>query len=217
MCDRDRLISENLGLVHSCAGRFRGRGIEYDDLFQTGCIGLIKAAERFRPSLGYKFSTYAVPVILGEIKREFRDTGAVKVSRGLKELGLKIFQVREKFVRENGREPSVCEISDILGRSEEEVAEAVCAGSPVVSLELEEDGEERQMDIPVCSGDGKLIELMALRSELMKLEENDRRLMILRFFMSKTQAAAAKILGMTQVQVSRRERRILSGLRSRLI
>ena len=130
MCDRDRLISENLGLVHSCAGRFRGRGIEYDDLFQTGCIGLIKAAERFRPSLGYKFSTYAVPVILGEIKREFRDTGAVKVSRGLKELGLKIFQVREKFVRENGREPSVCEISDILGRSEEEVAEAVCAGSP---------------------------------------------------------------------------------------
>lgn len=217
MSERDRLISENLGLVHSCAGRFRGKGIGYEDLFQAGCVGLIKAADGFRPSLGYKFSTYAVPVILGEIKREFRENGAVKVSRGLKELGWRISQVREQYCRERGREPSVREISQLLGRPEEEVAEAVCACAPAVSLETEEDGEERQLDIPVSSGDGRLIELMALRSELMKLEENDRRLMILRFFMYKTQAAAAEILGMTQVQVSRNERRILSGLRSRLI
>lgn len=216
MAEREVTVSENLGLVHACAGRFRGRGIEYDDLFQAGCIGLIKAADHFDPELGYKFSTYAVPVIIGEIKRMFRDGGAVKVSRGLKELGLKINRETEAFIKESGREPTVNELSEKLSEKPELITEAISACTPPVSLTVTNDDGEIQTDIPVDAPDGKITEIMSLRTELERLEEKDRKIIDLRFYKHKTQSETAKDLGMTQVQVSRRERKILLALREKL-
>ena len=143
MCERDRRIKENTGLVHSCAGKFRGKGIEYDDLVGAGYIGLIKAADNFNEELGYRFSTYAVPVIIGEIKRLFRDGGSVKVSRSLKELGLKINRITDEFILKNDREPTVSELSAQMGIPAEQIAEAICACSPAVSLTAAtDDGED---------------------------------------------------------------------------
>ena len=123
--ERERQIRENLGLVHTVANRFRGRGIEYDDLYQSGCVGLIKAVDRFDPTLGYAFSTYAVPVIIGEIKRLFRDGGAVKVSRVLKEKALHAARLREDFLRREGREPTIGELAELLSCDPAEAAEIV--------------------------------------------------------------------------------------------
>ena len=134
MSKREDTICQNIGLVHSCVRRFTGRGIEYDDLFQAGCMGLVKAADGFDEERGLKFSTYAVPVILGEIRRLFRDGGTVKVSRSLKELSLKATREREGFLTREGREPSVGELADLLGLSPEEAAEALGASLPPLSL-----------------------------------------------------------------------------------
>ncbi len=217
MIERERAVNENLGLVHACAVRFRGKGIEYDDLYQAGCEGLIKAADRFDPDLGFRFSTYAVPVIIGEIKRMFRDGGSVKVSRSIKELALKINKAGDSYVKKYGREPTVCELAELLDTSAESVTEAISASSPPVSLTLTNDEGEIQTDIPVPSHDSKIIEIMSLRSELDKLSDPDRQLIELRFFKHLTQTAAAKQLGMTQVQVSRKEKKILSYLREKLV
>lgn len=217
MSERENTVSQNLGLVHACAGRFRGRGIEYDDLYQAGCIGLIKAADNFDPSLGFKFSTYAVPVIIGEIKRMFRDGGAVKVSRSLKELGMKIGRETDSFVKQFGREPTVGELSEKLGASVEQITEAISATAPPVSLTVSNDDGESQTDIPTDAPDEKITEIMSLRAELDRLSEDDRKLIDLRFYKHKTQSETAKLLGMTQVQVSRRERKVLIYLRERLI
>ncbi len=217
MSERENTVSQNLGLVHACAGRFRGRGIEYDDLYQAGCIGLIKAADNFDPTLGFKFSTYAVPVIIGEIKRMFRDGGAVKVSRSLKELGMKIGRETDSFVKQFGREPTVGELSEKLGASVEQITEAISATAPPVSLTVSNDDGESQTDIPTDAPDEKITEIMSLRAELDRLSEGDRRLIDLRFYKHKTQSETAKLLGMTQVQVSRRERKVLIYLRERLI
>lgn len=217
MSERENTVSQNLGLVHACAGRFRGRGIEYDDLYQAGCIGLIKAADNFDPTLGFKFSTYAVPVIIGEIKRMFRDGGAVKVSRSLKELGMKIGRETDSFVKQFGREPTVGELSEKLSASVEQITEAISATAPPVSLTVSNDDGESQTDIPTDAPDEKITEIMSLRAELDRLSEDDRRLIDLRFYKHKTQSETAKLLGMTQVQVSRRERKVLIYLRERLI
>ncbi len=217
MSERENTVSENLGLVHACAGRFRGRGIEYDDLYQAGCIGLIKAADNFDPSLGYKFSTYAVPVIIGEIKRMFRDGGAVKVSRSLKELGMKINRETDGFIKQYGREPTVAELAEKLGASVEQITEAISATAPPVSLTVSNDDGESQTDIPTDAPDEKITEIMSLRTELDKLCDDDRKLIDLRFYKHKTQSETARMLGMTQVQVSRRERKVLIYLRERLI
>ncbi len=147
--DRDILITENLGLVHSCAHRFTGRGIEYEDLYQAGCMGLVKAFDAFDNERGTRFSTYAVPVILGEMRRLFRDGGTVKVSRSLKELSLKVMMEKEIFSVREGREPVVSELAEILEISPEEVTEALCAAAPVISLTVNEDDGGGQTDIPV--------------------------------------------------------------------
>lgn len=215
MYDRSAAINDNIGLVRACAGRFKGKGIEYDDLYQAGCVGLVKAADRFDPSRGFCFSTYAVPVIIGEIKRIFRDGGAVRVSRGLKETGLKIARFRESFASEHGREPAVSEIAAALDISEEQVSEAVCAAAPTVSLSAPEDGD-RELEIPVESDDVRITELISLRQELGRLREDDRQLLIKRFFENKTQSVTAREMGMTQVQVSRKEKKILGELRIKL-
>lgn len=214
--ERDEFIESNLPLVHSLANRFRGRGIEYEELFAAGSMGLVKAYDNFDHTRGLCFSTYAVPVILGEIKRLFRDGGTVKVSRSLKELSLKAARERDKLLSE-GREPHISDIAERLGVSVEAAAEAINAGVPPLSLSPSNDEDEGTIDIPFSSGEERLIDRLALRQCISELEETDRQLILLRYGRQLTQSAAAQILGMTQVQVSRRERKILSALREKLI
>ncbi len=213
---REEVISGNMGLVHSCAHRFKGRGIEYDDLFQAGCIGLIKATDAFDEDRGVKFSTYAVPVILGEMKRLFRDGGSVKVSRTLKELSLKTTRARERFLQKNGREPTIGELAELLGITQEEAAEAVSASMHPVSLTGSDEEGGGQLDIPVDPPEEEVTDLLSLKEAIVRLEASDRKLVMLRYFENKTQTETAKVLGMTQVQVSRREKKILMQLRTRL-
>lgn len=206
---------DNLGLVRLCAGRFKGKGIEYEELYSAGCIGLLKAVKSFDETRGVRFSTYAVPVILGEIKRLFRDGGMIKVSRGLKERSLNIARAREKFESENLREPTVEELATLTGLEPLDIAEAISVMQPTVSLTSGEDGET-QIDIPVPPPDENIINSLALRQVLDKLGENDRALIQLRFFSGLTQQATAERLGCTQVQVSRREKKLLEYLRNEL-
>ncbi|MBQ5329140.1 MAG: sigma-70 family RNA polymerase sigma factor [Oscillospiraceae bacterium] len=214
--DRDILITENMGLVHACAHRFAGKGIEYEDLFQAGCMGLVKAFDAFDTERGVKFSTYAVPVILGEIKRLFRDGGTVKVSRSLKELSIRVTKEREIFLLKTGREPTVSELAEKLLIEEEEVTEALCAAAPVVSLTVDEDEGGGQTDIPVESPENEITERLSVIKAVSDLEERDRLIIRHRYYENKTQTETAKILGMTQVQVSRREKKILEVLRKEL-
>ena len=214
--DRDILITENMGLVHTCAHRFTGKGIEYEDLFQAGCMGLVKAFDAFDRERGVLFSTYAVPVILGEIRRLFRDGGTVKVSRTLKELSIRTAREREKFALKEGREPTIKELAEQLGVSEEDVTEAVCAAAPVISLTADEDNGGGQADVPVASPEEQIAERLSVIQAVSSLEERDRAIVRLRYYENKTQTQTAAALGMTQVQVSRREKKILGLLRQEL-
>lgn len=216
MVDKDLFIAKNLGLVHSCCSKFKGRGVEYDDMFQAGCIGLIKAVNGFDESRGLMFSTYAVPVILGEIKRIFRDGGSVKVGRSLKELSLKVTRENERLSKSLGRDPTVKEIADSLSVSPESVTEALCAAQPTLSLTCENEDGTSEFDIAVESGNEKLVEQISLNEVMSKLPENDKKLIYLRYYKSKTQTETAEQLGMTQVQVSRREKVILLKMRQLL-
>nr|WP_317401966.1 sigma-70 family RNA polymerase sigma factor [uncultured Gemmiger sp.] len=214
---REEFIQRNLGLARTCAGRFIGRGIEYEDLYAAGCLGLVKACDGFDPERGVCFSTYAVPVILGEIKKLFRDGGTVKVSRSLKELGLKINAERERCLKQTGTEPGVSQLAEILGSTPEQIAMAIRAAMPVVSLTpTESEDGNREWDIPVESPEEKLSERIGLREVLDKLPSQDRALIRLRFFGGKTQSETAKVLHTTQVQISRRERKILKWMRLEL-
>jgi len=212
---RDEFIESNLPLVHSLANRFRGRGIEYEELFAAGSMGLVKAYDNFDHTRGLCFSTYAVPVILGEIKRLFRDGGTVKVSRSLKELSLKAARERDRMIAA-GKEPRISDIAESLGVSNEVAAEAISASAPPLSLSPASD-DEAALEIPVGSGEEKLVDRLALRQCLSELDEADRKLILLRYVKELTQCQTAALLGMTQVQVSRRERKILSELREKLI
>ena len=209
-------VEGNLGLVRLCAGRFKGRGIEYEELYSAGCMGLVKAVKAFDKSRGVRFSTYAVPVILGEIRRLFRDGGAVKVSRSLKERAMKISREAQKLEHSLGREPTISEISELTGYEPEDIAEAICVMQPVVSLTRETDDGEQELDIPVEAPDIRITDSIALSQALEGLEERDRNLIYLRFFANLTQQQTAEKLSMTQVQVSRREKKILLFLRQRM-
>ena len=214
---REKRIQENLGLVHSCANRFKGRGVEYDDLFQAGCVGLIKAADGFDESLGYVFSTYAVPAILGEIKRIFRDGGSIKISRLIKEKSRWVWNEKEKLANELGREPTVKEIAEYLDLDICETSELLLAFQPTVSLTaICDDSSEKQFDIPVESKEVEITEKMSLASCLRELDEKDRTLIEFRYFRSKTQTEVANLMGMSQVQVSRREKKILKEIREKM-
>ena len=211
--ERDEFIESNLPLVHKLANRFRGRGIEYEELYAAGCVGLVKAADRFEPERGLCFSTYAVPVILGEIRRLFRDGGSVKISRSLKELSIKAAKVRDQLAA-NG-EPRISDIAEALGVTLEEAAEALCAAVPPVSLDS--GGEEgAELPVPSSSGEEVLIYRLALRQCLSRLSGEDRDILIQRYFRGRTQCETAQLLGLTQVMVSRRERKILQSLREQL-
>lgn len=212
----EKFIEENLGLVHSCANRFRGRGVEYDDLFQAGCLGLVKAANGFDPSRGFAFSTYAVPAILGEIKRIFRDGGAVKVGRAAKEKARQLLKIRDELASQFDREPTIEEIAKIAEMDVAEASLLICASLPTQSLTIGEDGES-QADIPVDSPEEAITDRIALREAMEKLDDWERELIQLRYFAGKTQSATATQLGMSQVQVSRKEKAILKKLRNMMV
>lgn len=216
--EREALIGENYGLVHSCANKFRGRGVEYDDLFQAGCVGLIKAADNFDKSRGFAFSTYAVPVILGEIRRIFRDGGAVKVGRTLKEKARQAMKIRDELASELSREPTVSELAEKLGVDVASAAELITVSMPTISLTAcDDESKNGQLDIPVQAPEAEITEKMALKTVVESLEERDRKLIELRYFKGLTQVKTAEALGMSQVQVSRREKVILGIMRKSMM
>lgn len=212
---RDKRIIENLGLVRSCVSKFIGKGVDYEDLYSAGCIGLIKAVDGFDESLGFAFSTYAVPSILGEIRRIFRDGGAVKISRTMKEKARLLNIEKEKMEKDEGTEPTVSSLAKRLNISVEETAQLLCVTQPVLSLTCD-DEKGGQIDIPDDDNFEIIDERIAVRQVIDNLPYNDKNLISLRFYKGYTQTQTAKILGISQVQVSRREKAILGSMRQKL-
>ena len=213
-----QLLTENAGLIWSIVRRYNGCGVETDDLYQLGCIGFVKAVKGFDLTYGTQFSTYAVPVILGEIKKLFRDGGTVKVSRSLKELGMRVQAAREHHMKLCGTEPTLSQLAEELDEPVENITLAIQAAQPAMSLTPEntEDGD-RQLDIPVESPEEELADRISLAEVIEALPEQDKQLIRLRFYGNRTQSETAKALHTTQVQISRRERKILIRLRARLL
>ena len=208
---RDIFFENNFGLVKSIAKRFIGRGTDFEDLCQIGAIGLLKAVMRFDVDSGYSFSTYAVPLIMGEIKRFLRDDGMIKVSRSIKELGAKASAAREKLSK-NGEDVSVSDIAQMLGVTVSQLMPALDAMREVESLNIsDEDGREKIDSIvqPIQDTDNRIF----VSDLIDNLPERDRKLVIMRYFNGKTQSETASILGISQVQVSRCEKNILKRLR----
>ena len=212
---RDEMINNNIGLVHSIAKRFVGRGVDYEDLFQSGCIGLIKAVDNFDETKGFQFSTYAVPVIMGEIKRLFRDGGAIKVSRSLKEKSIRAQSLRDRFVKRELREPTVCELSEMLGCDANETAEILNVINPILSLNSFGEDESESLDIPFDNRE-EIFDRISVMQVMEKLSEDERFIINSRYFNGKTQSETAQKLGVSQVQVSRKEKDILKKLRNML-
>ena len=208
---------DHLGLVHHCAKRFQGRGIEYEELYSTGCIGLLKAVQGFDPARGVQFSTYAVPVILGELKRLFRDGGTIKVSRRLRESAMRLRRMQETYLKIHGQEPTLSELSQLAGISESDAAQALCVTQAPLSLTCSDDEDSAELDIPVEAPDKAIGDLLALRQTMAHLPEKDQMLLQLRYFKNCTQTKTAQMLGMTQVQVSRREKKLLAQMRTELL
>ncbi|WP_251390474.1 RNA polymerase sporulation sigma factor SigF [Mediterraneibacter agrestimuris] len=216
---RERLVEENVGLIWCVVKRFAGRGTDTEDLFQIGSIGLLKAIDKFDLTYDVKFSTYAVPMISGEIKRFLRDDGMIKVSRSLKELSYKAFLAREELINQHGREPTLEELSEKLQVEKEEIVQAMEAGSEVESIYKpihQSEGQEiRLMDKleEEEHQEEKILNHMMLKQLLETLDKDERQLIYLRYFQNQTQSAVGKILGISQVQVSRLEKRIIENLR----
>lgn len=211
---REEFIENNLGLVHSICKRFVGRGIEYDDLYQAGCIGLIKATDAFDETKGFLFSTYAVPVIMGEVRRLFRDGGAVKVSRSIKELYLKITKEKQALEQKLNREPTINELAERLNVPCEEITEALCASQATVSLTFEGDNGITETDLPTISCEDEISNRLVLDEAFEKLDETERKILSYRYYNGLTQSRTAQLLNMSQVQVSRAEKRTLLKLRN---
>lgn len=216
---RDEFIESNLGLVHSCANRFRGKGVEYEELYAAGCVGLIKAYDAFNTDRGVRFSTYAVPVILGEIKKLFRDGGIIKVTRSLKELSIKVNYTKDALQRKNGTEPSLKEIAAEIGVSVEDVSQAISAATPPMSLTsaFEDDEGQNEFDVPVDSEEENLLNIMGLKYAMSDLTGEEKKILYLRFYKDETQSSTRAILNKTQVQISRQERKIIEKLRKRFM
>ena len=212
------LIKNNSPLIWSIVKRYLGRGADSDDLYQLGCLGLLKAIRSFDETLGYQFSTYAVPKISGEIRRFLRDDGAIKVSRTLKERAARIRYTASTLQNSLDREPSISEIAEMLGLTIEEVAEAECATACTDSLnrEVNEDGQTLEDLLGNHGIEDYTLERISLSEAIETLPEKERSVIFLRFFHSTTQTQAAKVLGISQVQVSRIERSALKKLREKL-
>ncbi len=211
--ERSRFIKENLGLVHTICKRFAGKGIEYDDLFQSGCMGLVKAYDAFDEDRGLCFSTYAVPVIMGCVRRLFRDGGSVKVSRSVKELGLRINREKGKYQLIHGEEPTIKQLAELLSVDAEEITEALCATQPTVSISFEGENGLEEMDLPTVSHEEHISQRISIEQALNTLDEKEREIIKCRYFSLLTQSKTAKLLNMSQVQVSRAEKKILIKLR----
>lgn len=213
-----RLIEENSGLIWSIAKRFFGRGVDADDLYQLGCVGFLKAIDGFDESFGTRFSTYAVPKISGEIRRFLRDDGTVKVSRGIKEQAAQIKSARLALEQRIGREPNISELAAETGFSPEEIAFAEVATGPAESLQREtgEDGFTLELVLGDYAAEEKMVEHVALRAAIEKLPDKERQVVALRYYHGMTQQNCAKVLRVSQVQISRMERRAVETLREML-
>lgn len=214
----ETLVKENSGLIWSVARRFTGRGTESDDLYQLGCLGFLKAVEGFDLTFGTQFSTYAVPKIAGEIRRFLRDDGAVKVSRTIKEQAAQIKNVRTKLTQSLGREPTLSEISDKTGLSMEEIAmaETATAATESINRETGEDGFCLEDILTDTESEETLVERISLKQAVSRLSERERNVIDLRYFHGLTQERVARVLGVSQVQVSRIEKKALLNLRDLL-
>ena len=217
------LITENMGLVRAAAHRFRDRGMEYEDLVQIGTIGILRAIRTFDLTRGTAFSTFAVPLIVGEIRRSLRDDGMIHVSRTYKQLSVQIARKRTEFVSDTGREPTVAELADALGIEPEEVAVALSATAPVSSLSdkmFEDDkGElgDRITDDESANEPAILSDRLALAAAIDKLPPLWRKILLVRYFRNRTQQETADLLGLTQVKISREEKKILAFLRAEML
>lgn len=217
---KERLLEENSPLIKSVVRWFRDKGVEKEDLYQLGCMGFLKAINNFDCNFNVKFSTYVVPMVVGEIKRFMRDDGAVKVSRAIKGLNLKINKFVESFSEENSRQPTVAEISKNFKISEQEVVLAMDSAKMPVSLyaPLDDDDEDglTMIDRYDSQENEDFVGKMSVKSVIDGLEERDRTIILMRYFEDKTQSEIAKRLGVSQVQVSRLENKILENLRKKL-
>ena len=214
--ERNELVEKNIGLVHACANKFRGKGAEYDDLFQAGCVGIIKAAENFDPERGFSFSTYAVPVILGEIKRIFPRRRQRQSRTRTERKSARRDAQKDALTAELGCEPTVGQLAERLGSDVAQTAQLLNAAMPAVSLTACTDDGEGQIDLPVESPENAASELIALREVIALLDDRDREMISLRYYRGMTQSRTAELLGMSQVQVSRREKAVLALLRRNL-
>ena len=213
----ERMMEENAGLIWSIVRRYYGRGVDPDDLYQLGCMGFLKAVRGFDPAFGCQFSTYAVPKIAGEIRRFLRDDGAVKVSLGLKERAGSIRTARDRLQAELGREPSLSELSEETGLEVEEIAAAEEANAPVASLQMETgDGFTLESVLGTEGMEEGIVERVALRAAIDDLPERERSVVLLRYFKNLTQDRTARVLGVSQVQVSRIEKKAMEHLRRKL-
>ena len=214
----EQVLLENNGLIWSVVRRYYGRGVEPDDLYQLGCLGFLKAIQGFDPEFGTQFSTYAVPKIAGEIRRFLRDDGPVKVSRGLKERGAAIRGARARLAADLGREPTLSELAEATDLSPEDIAAAETAIEPVVSLQAEtgEDGLTLEGMLTAGNEEEGMVERITLRAAIDALPEREQQVLLLRYYKGLTQMNTARVLGVSQVQVSRLERRALDRLRREL-
>ena len=217
-----KLIEENNGLIWSIVKRFKDRGYELEDLYQIGTIGFIKSIKRFDVSFDVRLSTYAVPYILGEIKRFIRDDGSIKVSRSIKELAVKIREIQNKSLRENGKDISILEIAKELKISKEEVTLAIDSLNPTVSIYDTNSNDEKEgiscldkLSTKVDEAE-KIVNKISVNELINDLEERDKEIIMLRYYKNKTQMEVAKILGISQVQVSRIEKKILGVMRKKI-
>lgn len=217
----EKLLKENNGLIWSLVKRFIGKGYEVEDLYQIGCMGFIKAVKRFDVNFNYQLSTFAVPYILGEIKKFIRDDGIIKISRNIKELGLKIRDLENDHIRKQEDLPTTKKMAEILNVKEEDVLIALDARRQVESIneEIYEDGKCQRLEqiIPKIDEQNKIIDNLTIKEMVNNLDTRDKQIINLRFFKEKTQSQVAKILGISQVQVSRLERRILNDMKMELV
>ncbi|HJG87518.1 sigma-70 family RNA polymerase sigma factor [Pseudoflavonifractor capillosus] len=212
-----RMIEENSGLIWSIVRRYYGRGADPEDLYQLGCMGFLKAVRGFDPAFGCQFSTYAVPKIAGEIRRFLRDDGAVKVSRGLKERAGSIRAARDRLQAVLGREPTLSELAEETGLEPEEIAAAEEANAPVASLQMETgDGFTLESVLGTEGMEEGIVEREALRAAVSSLPDRERQVIVLRYFRGLTQDKTARIMGVSQVQISRVEKKAMAYLRRRL-
>lgn len=219
--DRDvagRLVEENSGLIWSVARRFFGRGVDAEDLYQLGCVGLLKAIDGYDESFGTKFSTYAVPKISGEIRRFLRDDGMIKVGRGIKEQAAQLHTARTALEQRIGREPSISELSRETGMSPEDIAFVETTTGQTESLQKEsgEDGFTLELVLGDYGAEEKMVEHVALRTAIDELPERERQVIALRYYHGMTQQNCAKVMRVSQVQISRLERRAVDMLKEKL-